>query len=382
MIPIYEPDLSGNERRYLIDAFDSTWISSKGAYIDRFEAAISAATGIPHVAAVSNGTVALHLALHCLDLKPGDEVIVPSFTYIASVNTIAQTGATPVFAEVKRDDWLLDPDDVVRRITPRTRAILVVHLFGAACDMPAFQKIARDHKLALVEDCAEALGTTFDGVHVGNFGTVATFSFFGNKTVTTGEGGMVGSTDADLNRRMAIVKGQGQDPKRRYWHIELGFNYRMTNLCAAIGLAQTERLSKTLQRKRAIADQYRRLLANAPVEFQKRRANVENSEWLISILLPIGTDRDGVMAELADRGVETRPLFYCAHEMPHYAHMNNELPISQEIASRGISLPSFPTLTDDQICLVCSHLVDVLSTHGRAGAQGEVAPDPQLRSAP
>jgi perosamine synthetase len=356
-LPVYQPDLSGNERRYVMEAVDSTWISSRGAFLDRFEAAFAGVVGTPHVSAVCNGTVALHLALHCLDLQPGDEVIVPSFTYIASVNTILQAGGVPVFAEVAAGDWLLDPDALQALITPRTRAIMPVHLYGAVCDMDRIEAIARAHGIAIVEDCAEALGSTWNGRHVGSWSDAATFSFFGNKTVTTGEGGMVIARDPAMLRKLQIAKGQGMDPDRRYWHIAMGFNYRMTNLAAAIGLGQIERLDGILARKRAIAARYRDNLANHPLTFQERKPEVENSEWLVSMLLPRGVDRDAVMRRMADARIETRPVFYCAHHMPHHARPELSLPVSEDIAARGISLPSYPTLSDAEVDRVCETLV-------------------------
>lgn len=354
-IPVYRPDLSGNEKRYVLSCLDSTWISSLGAFIERFEAAMATATGAPHAISVCNGTVALHLALHCLDIGPGDEVIVPSFTYIASVNTIAQTGATPVFAESRSADWLLDPADVERRITPRTKAILPVHLYGAACDMAALGAMARRHGLRVIEDCAEALGTTIGGQHVGTFGDIGTFSFFGNKTVTTGEGGMVIAADNALAQRLRMTKGQGQSLTRRYWHEMLGFNYRMTNIAAAIGLAQIERLDAVLARKRAIGADYRRLLSELPVTFQVRGEAVASSDWLVSLLLPEGTDRERLMAGMADLGIETRPVFYCAHTMPMYAK-GEHFPVAENIAARGISLPSYPQLSTDDLTRVTQAL--------------------------
>lgn len=215
MIYVYEPNLCGREREYLLDAFDSSWISSRGKYLDRFEKDFASYAQVEHAIAVSNGTVALHLALHCLGLGPGDEVIVPSFTYIASVNTIVQTGAKPVFAELNTSDWLLDVEQIEQLITPRTRAIMAVHLYGAVCDMDALCELAARRNLLLIEDCAEALGSTYKGRHVGAFGVVSTFSFFGNKTVTTGEGGMVVTNDPQLASKLKIAKGQGQDPNRR-----------------------------------------------------------------------------------------------------------------------------------------------------------------------
>ncbi len=350
-LPVYRPDLSGNEKRYVNECLDTTWISSIGGFIDKFEAAFRDVTGAPYAWCVSNGTVALHLAIHCLDIGPGDEVIVPTFTYIASVNTIAQTGARPVFAECRADDWLIDVADVAARITPRTKAIMAVHLYGAVCDLPALSALAKAHGLFLIEDCAEALGSTFENRHVGLFGDVGTFSFFGNKTVTTGEGGMVICKDEALARRMKIVKGQGQSLVKRYWHVELGFNYRMTNICAAIGLAQIERLPAILARKREIGARYRLLCAerlNNAVVFQDVPDHVVSSDWLVSVLLPPGADRDAVMARMQEAGVDTRPVFYCAHRMPMYSRSEN-FPVSETIAARGISLPSYPTLSDSDV---------------------------------
>ncbi len=359
-IPVYRPDLSGNERRYVLECMDSTWISSLGEFIQRFENAVARETGAKHAIAVCNGTVALHLALHCLDIGPGDEVIVPTFTYIASVNTIAQTGATPVFADSRVGDWNLDPSDLERRITARTKAIMPVHLYGAPCDMRAITKIAQARGLRVIEDCAEALGSRIEGKHVGTFGNVATLSFFGNKTVTTGEGGMVITNDDALAARLRQTKGQGQSLTRRYWHEILGFNYRMTNIEAAIGVAQMERVAQLLARKNDIAQQYRRLLADAPVTFQHLSPGTTSSHWMVSTLLPAGCDRDAVMAHMDRENIETRPVFYCAHQMPMYNN-GQQFAVAQDLAARGISLPSFPMLSAQEMDRVVGSLSSALS---------------------
>lgn len=362
MIRIYEPDLSGREREYLLDAFDSSWISSQGAYLDKFETAVADFIGTPHAASVSNGTVALHLALHCLGIGPGDEVIVPSFTYIASVNAIVQTGALPVFAESRRDNWLLDVDHAESLITPRTKAIMPVHLYSSICEMDHLVQIADKHGIDIIEDCAESLGAFYKGKHAGTFGKVSTFSFFGNKTATTGEGGMVITSDPQLHRRMVTVKGQGQDPTRRYWHTELGFNYRMTNLAAAIGLAQVERLQDTIERKREIARQYaERLPSNTGLVFQAKSADVITAEWLVSVLVPSDVNRDEVMKIMAEAGVETRPVFHCAHKMPPHLREHLSLPVAEEISARGISLPSYPKLSNEQVAFVANALVEAMN---------------------
>ena len=359
MIPVYQPDLSGREREYVLDCIDTGWISSIGKYTDWFEQLVRDYTGGGHAAAVSNGTVALHLALHCLDIGPGDEVLVPAFTYIASVNTIAQTGAKPVFVDSKPDDWLIDIDDVRRKIGPKTKAIMAVHLYGSVCDMEALIDLAREHDLRIVEDCAEALGSTLLGRHVGTFGDVGTFSFFGNKTVTTGEGGMVVSHVEKLAARMRKVKGQGQSLERRYWHDELGFNYRMTNICAAIGVAQMERIDAILARKQEIAALYMAQLRGAPVEFQRPIEGVVSSNWLISVLLPRNHDRNKVMERLSDQGIDSRPVFYCAHHMPMY-RTGDTHPVAEDIAARGISLPSYPSLSDEDVIRVAQTLAEAI----------------------
>jgi perosamine synthetase len=355
-IPIYRPELTGNERAYVLDCLDTSWISSNGQYVDRFEKSFAKFLGRGEAVSVCNGTVALHLALHCLNIGPGDEVIVPTFTYVASVNTIVQTGATPVFAESQKNDWLIDVDDVSSKITSRTRAILPVHLYGAMCAMPALTKLAAKHGLAIVEDASEALGASLDDKKAGIWGDIGTFSFFGNKTVTTGEGGMVVAREKSTIDRLRKVKGQGQSLTRRYWHEELGFNYRMTNICAAIGVAQMERIGVLLLRKRAIAEGYRERLADIPVTFQTLPTNVESSDWLVTVLLPKVANRDLIMDRMRQAAIETRPAFYCAHKLPMYAR-GQTFPIAEDISSRGISLPSYPTLTStdlDRVALALS----------------------------
>lgn len=358
-VPVYQPDITDREKAYVNDCLDTSWISSLGKYIQRFETGVAERVGVKHAAAVSNGTVALHLAYHCLGLGPGDEVLVPTFTYIASINTIAQTGATPVFVDSNHDDWLIDVEDVRAKITPRTKAIVPVHLYGAVCDMPAIMALAKEHDLFVIEDCAEALGSTLGGRGAGTFGDVATFSFFGNKTLTTGEGGMVATDQDALFDHIVRAKGQGQAKDRRYWHDIMGFNYRMTNICAAIGLAQLERFDGILARKRAIADLYRRTLADQPVTFQRPRQGVESSEWLVSLLLPEGADRDQVSAIMRTHGIDSRPVFYSAHDMPVFK-TDGHHPVAQDISARGLSLPSYPTMTDDVVIRVCEALTHAL----------------------
>src|ERR1035437_2248291 len=353
-IPIYQPDLGGNEREYVLDCIDSTWISSKGKYLPLFEQAFAQYVGGSFATGVCNGTVALHLSLVALSLGPGDEVIVPTLTYVASANAISYTGAMPVFVDSLRDTWQMDPKDVVRKITSRTRAIMVVHLYGHPCDMDAILSIAKRHGLFVIEDCAEAFGSRYHGKHVGTFGDIATFSFYGNKTITTGEGGMVVTNDAILLDRVVHFKGQGLVADRQYWHDVIGYNYRMTNICAAIGLAQLERADEFLARKRQLAKYYIERLNGLPVEVHRESPNVTHSYWMISVLARSPDERDLLQAELADAGIETRPTFYPIHTMPMYATNLDSHTVADDIGSRGVVLPSWPglpTAAIDQICV-------------------------------
>lgn len=348
-VPIYQPDLSGNEKKYVSECIDTTWISSRGRFVSEFETGFAARIGVEHAASVSNGTVALHLALMALGIGPGDEVIVPTLTYIASANAVTYTGAAPVFVDSLRDTWQIDPEDVRRHITPRTRAIMPVHLYGQACDMDALTAIAREFRLFIVEDCAEAFGTIYKGRHVGTFGDISTFSFFGNKTITTGEGGMVVSNDKTLIERARHLKGQGLATHREYWHDVVGYNYRMTNIQAAIGLAQLERADETIARKRALAERYKAALRDLPVEVHVEAPDTVHSYWMFSILVEHADQRDVLRKHLAQDGIETRPLFYPMHTMPMYAKNFRKHSVAEDLAWRGINLPSWPGLTDEQV---------------------------------
>ena len=359
-IPLYQPSLSGREREYVNDCLDSTWISSKGKYIPLFEEGFARAVGVRHAASVCNGTVALHLALVALGIGPGDEVIVPTLTYIAPVNAIAYTGATPVFVDSLPDTWQMDPADVARKMTPRTRAIMAVHLYGHPCDMTALCAIAREHQAFLVEDCAEAIGSLYHGRHVGGFGDIGAFSFFGNKAITTGEGGMVVSNDKTLHERMVHYKGQGLAAHREYWHDVIGFNYRMTNICAAIGLGQLEQLKGFSARKRELAERYRRNLAGSGLTFHPEAPGVTHSYWMCSILVEQAAQREPLREHLAHFGIETRPLFYPVHTMPAYGGAYQRHAVAEDLGWRGINLPSWPGLTDAQVDDISQEILNFL----------------------
>ena len=352
-IPVYRPDLGGNERAYLLDCLESTWISSKGRYIQEFEDAFCRRVGATHAVSVCNGTVALHLAMVALGIGPGDEIILPTLTYIASANAVTYTGATPVFVDSLPATWQMDPEDVARKITPRTKAIMAVHLYGHPCDMDAIAALARRHRLFVIEDCAQAIGTVYKNRHAGTFGDVATFSFFGNKTITTGEGGMVLTSDRTIIERARHFRGQGLAAHREYWHDVIGFNYRMTNLCAALGLAQLERADQFLARKRQLAQQYRAGLRGAPVSVHAESPDTVHSYWMVTILADDPADREPLRSHLRGLGIETRPVFYPVHTMPMYSNRFQRNPVAEDLAWRGINLPSFPGLTDAEVGEVC-----------------------------
>lgn len=353
MIPVYQPFLTGREKTYVNQCLDSSWISSKGEFIGKFESAFAEYIGAQHATSVCNGTVAIHLALLALDIGPGDEVIVPTLTYIASVNTIIQAGAHPVFVDSVPSTWQIDPEDVRRKITPKTKAIMAVHLYGLPCDMDALLAICQEHDLKLIEDCAEAFGSYYKGKHVGTFGDAATFSFFGNKTITTGEGGMVVVRDKFVMDKAFHLKNQGVSRSREYWHDVVAYNYRMTNICAAIGLAQLEQADVILGKKLQIASWYREGLNGLPLFFHDETHGTKHSYWMCSIALSDPAMRDPLRQFLAREDVETRPVFHPAHTMPHCVE-HSVFPVAESLGARGLNLPSFPALTEEQVGKICS----------------------------
>ena len=356
-IPVYQPTLSGNERQYVLECLDSSWISSKGKFINQFEDGMSGYLGARHAVSVCNGTVALHLALIALGIGDGDEVIVPTLTYIASVNAIKYTGAIPVFVDSEENTWQMSATDVIAKITPRTKAVMCVHLYGHPCEMDNLVQIAKEHQLFLIEDCAEALGTSYRGQKAGTFGDIATFSFYGNKTITTGEGGMVVMNDETLYERCIHFRGQGLAKYRQYWHDVIGYNYRMTNICAAIGLAQLEQIDTFLAKKQQIAQWYRDGLAGTEYTFHEPVGDVYHSYWMCSVLVSSPEDRDPLRTHLDSLGIETRPLFYPVHTMPMYSRKYARHKVAEHLGWRGMNLPSYPGLTRDDVDYIVSGIL-------------------------
>lgn len=347
-INVYNPVFVGNEKKYVNECLDDVWISGTGKFVNLFEENFAKFVGAKHAITVCNGTVALHLALLALDISEGDEVIVPTFTYIASVNAVRYCNATPIFVDSLPDSWQIDFNQIEKKINNKTKAIIVPHLYGSSAEMDEICKIARKNNIAIVEDAAEAFGTLYKEKHVGTFGDVSTFSFFGNKTITCGEGGMVVTDNDKINERIRNLKSQGLSKDKEYFHDVIGYNYRMTNVTAAIGFAQLEKANEIIAKKRHIADLYREELSNSAVKFYPEFNHIFNSYWMCSVLFGDENKKNNARAVLKENGIETRPLFYPAHVMPMY-FSNEKFPVAEDISKRGINLPSWIGLTDDNI---------------------------------
>jgi perosamine synthetase len=358
--------LDGNERAYVLDCLDTNWISSAGRYIDAFEAAFSRYCGVAHGVACSSGTTAIHLALEAFGIGPGDEVIVPDFNLIVGATMVMQAGARPVLVDVDPDTWCIDPARIEERVTSRTRAILAVHMYGHPCDMDAIVAIARRYGLKVIEDAAEAHGAEYKGRRAGGLGDAACFSFYGNKIITTGEGGMVVTDDATVATRLRLLRNQAFE-QPRFVHRHVGYNYRLTNVQAAIGLAQCERVDAKVARKREIAAWYTDLLEKErdltlPVE----RPWARNVYWMYGIVVSAGASvsRDALMRAMYERGVETRAFFYPLHRQPVFAERRDDRypdtsiasPVSERLGRDGLYLPSGLGLTRAQ----AEEVVDVL----------------------
>ena len=351
MIPVYEPSLGAEERQNLLKAFDSGWISSKGEFIGEFEESFARYIGARHAVATSNGTTALHLALEALGVGAGDEVLVPTLTFVSTANAVSYTGAKPVFLEAHPDYWCIDPNKIKDKITKKTKAIIPVHLYGHPCDMDPILEIAEEHNLSMIEDAAEAHGAEYNGKKVGGFGDVNCFSFFGNKIITTGEGGMCLTDSEKIYKKMRILRDHGTNPGKHYWCDVRGFNYRMTNLQAAVGCAQVARIDELIKKKRGIAWEYNKILSGlAGITIPPEESWAKNVYWLYSVLIEdgFGLSRDDVMKKLSRNGIESRPFFPPIHNFPMY-NKKESFPLAEELSKKGINLPSSPKLTKEDV---------------------------------
>jgi len=358
-IPVAEPEIGEEELENVTQAVKSGWVSSKGSFIEEFEKGFSNYIGVKHAVATSNGTTALHLALVALGIGKGDKVLIPSLTFIATANAVTYTGAEPVFIDSHPEYWCMDPSKIEEKIDDKTKAIIVVHLYGHPCNMDEIMRIAEDHKLHVIEDCAEAHGAEYKNRKVGSFGIISCFSFYGNKIITTGEGGMCLTNNEELADKMRMLRDHGMNPNKKYWHNIVGFNYRMTNLQAALGVAQLNKIDRLVNKKREIATTYKKLLQDlSAITSAPEMPWAKNVYWLYSILVKT-TLRNKIIEYLEKQGIETRPFFYPLHTMPPYEH-NLTLPIVEELSASGLNLPSGPRLSESQIEAVVESLREIL----------------------
>ena len=363
-IPVARPNMGGKEFEYVAECILTNWISSQGKFVKSFEAKMAQSTGVKYAAATSNGTVALHLALEALGIGQGDEVIVPTLTFIATANAVSYTGAKPVFVDSEEDTWCMDPALIEKLINKKTKAIIPVHLYGQPCRMGQIMKIAKRHKLYVIEDAAEAQGAYFKNKKVGAIGDIGCFSFFGNKVITTGEGGMVVTNNKKIYEKMIMLRDHGMSRKRRYWHPVIGYNYRMTNIQAAIGCAQLERIDYILREKEKIRELYNKYLFNEKgIVLPPTNKWSENICWMYSVLINQNrgkSKRDKILAMLNKYYIECRPLFNPIHIMPPYFN-NKKYKVAEKLSRRGISLPSYVGLKEEEIKDICKIIIKGLS---------------------
>jgi len=359
-IPVAEPEIGEEELQNVIEAVKSGWVSSKGPFIGEFERSFSSYINVRHGVATSNGTTALHLALAALEIGKGDKVLVPSLTFIAAANAITYTGANPVFVDSHPEYWCMDPSKIEEKIDSQTKAVIVVHLYGHPCDMDEIMRIAEDHGLHVIEDCAEAHGAEYKGRKVGSFGIIGCFSFYGNKIITTGEGGMCLTNNEELANKMRILRDHGMTPDKKYWHEIIGFNYRMTNLQAALGVAQLKKIDLLIDKKRRIAIGYKNLLQDLPaVTPAPEMPWAKNVHWLYSVLVK-SAFRDKIIDHLDSESIETSSFFYPIHTLPPYKG-SLTLPVAEVISAMGLNLPSGCRLSENQIQEVVESLREILS---------------------
>ncbi len=364
-ISIANPVFNGNEKKYLDECIDTGWVSANGRFINEFEKKFAEFCGTKYAISCSNGTVTLHLLMLALGIRPGDEVIMPDLTYIATANAVRYCGGKPVFIDSRKDTFNMDPAKIEEKINVHTKAIMPVHLYGLPCDMDPILEIAARHGLPVIEDAAEAHGAEYKGRKVGSFGLAGSFSFFGNKIITSGEGGMIVTDDEVFYQRMKLLKGQAVSPEKKYWHIDVGYNYRMTNMQAAVGLGQLENVEWHIGQRKRVADLYKKFLGDYTdyVLMQAEPEDCKHVYWMNNVILQdkVTKNRDQVMQQMEECNIEMRPLFYPMHIMPPYYDTNVECPVAEKLAARGISLPSHALLTEENVRYICECLIRIIT---------------------
>ncbi|MEO0225045.1 MAG: DegT/DnrJ/EryC1/StrS family aminotransferase [candidate division WOR-3 bacterium] len=361
-IPVSKPSITQKEIQYIMDAVSSGWVSSLGKYVDMFEEKFASYCGTKYALTTSNGTTALHLVLAALGIKPGDEVIIPDITFVATGNTVKYVGAKPVIVDIEEDTLCIDPESVKKAITPKTKAIIAVHLYGHPANMEEINKIAEEYDLIVIEDAAEAHGAEVNGKKVGSLGHVGTFSFYGNKIITTGEGGMITTNDANLYERMRHLRDHAMSKEKRYWHTEVGFNYRMTNIQAALGLAQLERVDEIIAKKRLIFKWYKEGLKDIEgIKLNYEAPWAKNVYWMVCLEVEGYTEkqRDELMKRLKEKNIDTRPYFYPLSDMPMFEKADT--PIAHKVYQRGLNLPSYFDITREDVQYICEVIRGFLS---------------------
>ena len=371
MIRVCEPFIGSRELELVTDCIKTNWISSRGRYVDEFEEKFARYCGCQYGIGTTSGTTALHLAISSLGIGKGDEVIVPAFTMVSTVFAIVYNGATPVLVDSEPETWNIDVNRIEERITPRTKAILPVHLYGHPCDMDPILKIASAHNLLVIEDAAEAHGADYKGRKAGGMGDVGCFSFYANKIITTGEGGMVVTNNEETAERARTLKDLAFSREKRFLHTDLGFNYRMTNIEAALGLAQFERIEELVEMRRRNARFYNSLLKDvAGVRLPIEKEWAKNVNWMYSILIEdeFGMSRDRLMEELKQRGIETRALFIPMHQQPVFLDMGlfhgESYPIAEDLSQRGLYLPSSSGLKEEEMSHICQAIREIQKASG------------------
>jgi len=356
-IPISQPSITPKEIDYVTEAIKSGWVSSLGRYIDEFEQKFAEFCGTKYALTTSNGTTALHLSLVALGINSEDEVIIPDLTFIATANAVKYTGAKVVTVDIEEDTLCINPKEIEKVITSKTKAIIPVHLYGHPANMQEINNIAKKYNLFVIEDAAEAHGAEINGKKVGSFGDVGIFSFYGNKIITSGEGGMITTNNEALYEKMKYLRDHAMSKEKRYWHTEIGFNYRMTNLQAALGVAQLERMDELLNKKKEIFKWYEEYLKNTPnIKLNFQKDGYKNVYWMICLEI-IGYDeekRDRLMQKLKEKGIDSRPFFYPISDMPMYEKTDTS--ITHKVYQRGINLPSFFDITQKEVKYICEEL--------------------------
>lgn len=366
-IPIYEPSFSFEDKENLIKCIDTGWISSQGEFIEMFENSFAKWNDVSYGVASSNCTTALHLALKALDIGPGDEVICPDLSFIAPANMIRVTGARAVLVDVDLTSWCLSPSKIIEKITHQTKAIIVVHVFGHAASMDEIMAIANKYNLAVIEDVAEAPGAMFKGKKVGTFGHIACYSFFANKIMTTGEGGISITSDSSLAKKMRIYRDHGMSRERRYVHEVVGFNYRMTNMQAAIGVAQLNRLDDLLEQRLIQESKYKKLFERTKkINWRPVCEWTKHVHWMSTITLDIKELRDPLLHHMASIGIDCRQMIYPIHMAQPYLNEGSdaEYPNTTNISLRSLHIPSSLKITEDQQYIVANSIIEWVEKNG------------------